>query len=110
MTPQPERQESYSLPIVALVLSIVGLCLCPTAIVGFILGLIAFLRINREPHLPGKGLAIAAMVIPFGLVPIIGIQAAIAIPNFIKFQARSKQSECKSNLKGLYTAAKFYKE
>ncbi|WP_370644239.1 hypothetical protein [Myxococcus sp. RHSTA-1-4] len=34
--------------------------------------------------------------------------AAIAIPNFIKFQARSKQSEAKSNLKGLFTSQKSY--
>ena len=42
------------------------------------------------------------------VVAIIGILAAIAIPNFIKFQARSKQSEAKSNLKGAYTAQKAY--
>ena len=33
-------------------------------------------------------------------VAIIGILAAIAIPNFMKFQAKSKQSEAKGNLKG----------
>ncbi len=33
-----------------------------------------------------------------------GILAAIAIPNFIKFQSRSKMAECKTNLKTLYTA------
>ncbi|MCP3143990.1 prepilin-type N-terminal cleavage/methylation domain-containing protein [Pyxidicoccus xibeiensis] len=42
------------------------------------------------------------------VVAIIGILAAIAIPNFIKFQARSKQGEAKSNLKGLFTAQKSY--
>ncbi len=42
------------------------------------------------------------------VVAIIGILAAIAIPNFIKFQARSKQSEAKSNLKGLFTSQKSY--
>jgi type IV pilus assembly protein PilA len=31
------------------------------------------------------------------------ILTAIAIPNFIRFQARSKQSECRTNLKSLYT-------
>lgn len=38
------------------------------------------------------------------VVAIIGILAAIAIPNFIKFQARTKQAEPKANLKSLYTA------
>ena len=32
------------------------------------------------------------------VVAIIGILAAIAIPNFIKFQARAKQSEARANL------------
>jgi type IV pilus assembly protein PilA len=40
------------------------------------------------------------------VVAIIGILAAIAIPNFMKFQARARQSEAKSNLKGLFTATK----
>jgi type IV pilus assembly protein PilA len=45
------------------------------------------------------------------VVAIIGILAAIAIPNFIKFQARSKQGEAKSNLKGLFTAQRaFFQE
>jgi type IV pilus assembly protein PilA len=45
------------------------------------------------------------------VVAIIGILAAIAIPNFIKFQARSKQSEVKSNMKGIFTTERaFYLE
>jgi prepilin-type N-terminal cleavage/methylation domain-containing protein len=42
------------------------------------------------------------------VVAIIGILAAIAIPNFIRFQARSKQSEAKTNLKAVFTAEKAY--
>ena len=42
------------------------------------------------------------------VVAIIGILAAIAIPNFIKFQAKSKQSEAKTNLKAIFTAEKSY--
>ncbi len=42
------------------------------------------------------------------VVAIIGILAAIAIPNFLKFQARSKQSEVKANMKALFTAQKAY--
>ena len=42
------------------------------------------------------------------VVAIIGILAAIAIPNFIKFQARSKQSEAKANLKALFVTEKAF--
>jgi type IV pilus assembly protein PilA len=48
-----------------------------------------------------KGFTLIELMI---VVAIIGILAAIAIPNFLKFQAKSKQSEAKTNLKGLYTA------
>jgi type II secretory pathway pseudopilin PulG len=37
-----------------------------------------------------------------------GIAAAIAIPNFIRFHARAKQAECKTNLKALYVAQQSY--
>ncbi len=42
------------------------------------------------------------------VVAIIGILAAIAIPDFMKFQARAKQSEAKTNLKAFFVAAKSY--
>jgi type IV pilus assembly protein PilA len=38
------------------------------------------------------------------VVAIIGILAAIAIPNFLAYQARAKQSEAKTNLGGIYTS------
>jgi len=40
------------------------------------------------------------------VVAIIGILAAIAIPNFTRFQMKAKQSEAKANLKALYIGAK----
>ncbi len=42
------------------------------------------------------------------VVAIIGLLAALAIPNFIKMQARSRQSEGRSNLKAVYTGEKSY--
>jgi type IV pilus assembly protein PilA len=39
---------------------------------------------------------------------IIGILAAVAIPNFIRFQARARQSEAKANLKAAFSAEKAY--
>ncbi|MGZ6099440.1 MAG: type IV pilin protein, partial [Myxococcaceae bacterium] len=42
------------------------------------------------------------------VVGVIGILAALAIPNFIRFQARSKQSEPKANLRAAFTAERAY--
>jgi len=52
-----------------------------------------------------KGFTLIELMI---VVAIIGILAAIAIPNFLRFQARSKQSEAKQNLGAIYTAYTSY--
>lgn len=45
------------------------------------------------------------------LVAVVGILAAIAIPNYLKFQCKSKQSEAKTNLTGIFVSEKaFYGE
>jgi type IV pilus assembly protein PilA len=55
--------------------------------------------------MPGWLIAVIAAVVAVGCcIPGVGIVAAIAIPNFIRFQARSKQAECKVQLKAIYTA------
>jgi len=53
-----------------------------------------------------KGFTLIELMI---VVAIIGILAAIAIPNFLRFQAKSKQSEAKTNLGGIYTAEVAYR-
>ncbi len=52
-----------------------------------------------------KGFTLIELMI---VVAIIGILAAIAIPNFLKFQAKAKQSEAKQNLGAIYTAMMSY--
>lgn len=51
-------------------------------------------------------MAIAAIVLLFPAVAVNGILAAIAIPNFIKYQERAKAVEAKANLKLIDTLAK----
>lgn len=50
-----------------------------------------------------KGFSLIELMVVVG---IIGILAAIAVPNFQRFQAKARQSEAKANLAGLYTAEK----
>ncbi|MDH4229486.1 MAG: prepilin-type N-terminal cleavage/methylation domain-containing protein, partial [Nitrospirota bacterium] len=48
-----------------------------------------------------KGFTLIELMI---VVAIIGILAAVAIPNFLQYQAKSKQSEARVLLSGLYTS------
>jgi type II secretory pathway pseudopilin PulG len=102
--PQPSPRLPSSLPIVALVFSVLGFCLPPLLIVGVIIGIVALIQ-NKGSLAAG----IVAVILPVMAIPVIGILAAIAIPNFIKFQARSKQSECKMVLKQAYSAEMSYR-
>lgn len=99
-------QQTSTKAIVALVFSLIPFCFLP--IVGIVLGVMARKEIRARPHqLKGDGLALAAIIIGsiFTVIAVIGMLAAIAIPNFIKFQARSKQTEAKANLRAIYTAS-----
>ncbi len=53
-----------------------------------------------------KGFTLIELMI---VVAIIGILAAIAIPNFLKYQAKSKQSEAKTNLGAIGTSAEAWR-
>jgi type IV pilus assembly protein PilA len=52
-----------------------------------------------------KGFSLIELMI---VVAIIGILAAIAIPNYQRFQLKAKQSEAKAGLSGVYTTEKAF--
>jgi len=52
-----------------------------------------------------KGFTLIELMI---VVAIIGILAAIAIPDFLKFQAKAKQSEARTNLGAIFTTQVAY--
>src|ERR1700730_14133065 len=55
-----------------------------------------------------KGFSLVELMV---VVAIIGILAAIAVPNYQRFTAKSKQTEAKSNLSAIYSAERaFYAE
>jgi type IV pilus assembly protein PilA len=60
-------------------------------------------KLNRVRSQAGFSL-IELMIV----VAIIGVLAAIAVPNFQKFQAKSKQAEVKGNLAGIFTGEKSF--
>ena len=67
----------------------------------FISNIIRTMRKDRE-----KGFTLIELMI---VVAILGILAAIAIPNFMRFQAKSKQSEAKTNLGAVGTTAEAWR-
>jgi type II secretory pathway pseudopilin PulG len=105
----PSESVSKSvLPTIALILVIAGFCVPPLLLVGLVLAIVALARSGEPAFAPGRTFAIVSLVLSLLAVPMWGIAAAIAIPAFVKYPARSKQSECKVYLKAAYTAEMAY--
>jgi hypothetical protein len=100
------QPKTNKLAATSLVLGILSLVLCVIGIVFAIPGLICgFLGMKRVQNSggtqKGHGVALAGTVISgVGLVifPVVGLMAAIAVPNFIKAREASMRAACVANL------------
>lgn len=77
--------------------------------IGLILGVVALVKIGKDPNLSGKGIATAAIIVGgIGMVLSLGILPAIAIPAFIKYIRAAKTAEAEDNLNQIARSAELY--
>jgi hypothetical protein len=97
--------------ILAILLSVV--CIGPLfAIPAVICGHMAHSRIKHSAGaLSGEGLALGGLITGYlgiALIPIIGLLAAIAIPNFVKARTTAQMNACVSNLRQIDGATQLW--
>ena len=103
----PAEPKNCSLAVWSLVLGILAIvlvCIGPLfAIPAVICGHMAHSRIKRSAGaLTGGGLALGGLItgyLSIALIPMIGMMAAIAIPNFVKARSTAQMNICISNLR-----------
>lgn len=90
------------LPVVAMILSVVGLCFPPMLLITGGLGLYCYLRARRDPvWAPRKQITQMTMAVSAAGLLIFG---GLALPNFKRYQLRVKQVECRETLTSLHAA------
>lgn len=106
----PQNQGSQGLAIGALVCGIVGVLACmPVGLVGLIMGIVALVRIRRDPQVyRGRGLAIGGVVTGGISVLMVPVMIAILLPALSHARDLSKRAVCASNLQGIGQALYIY--
>ncbi len=104
MTPSPPPPQSHGplLPVVALILSVVGLCVPPVLLITGGLGLFGYLKGRTNPFwaLRKQVTQMTMAVSGAGLLIFVGL----FLPNFKRYQQRVKQVECRETLVSLHAA------
>jgi competence protein ComGC len=105
----PEQPKNCSLAVWSLVLGILAIvlsvvCIGPLfAIPAVICGHIGYSRVKRSAGaLTGEGLALGGLITGYlglALIPVIGLMAAIAVPNFVKARTTAQMNACVSHLR-----------
>src|SRR5436853_127595 len=103
--------KNSGLAIASLVLGIAGIALCFGPVAGIpavICGHVAKSKIRDSGGtISGSGLATAGLVtgyISIAWIAVIGLLAAIAIPNFVKARTAAQTQACRSNLRSIEVA------
>lgn len=107
MTPSPvpsATDRASGLSIAALVVGIFALCIPGGVCIAIPLSIVALVKAG--PSASSRNFAIGGLIASLLGVVTVGIIAAIAIPNFIKFNSRARAAECRAVLKGAYVAAR----
>ena len=97
------------LPVVAMILSVVGLCVPPLLVITGLLGVYCYFKAVRDPAwAPRKQIAQMTMAVSgAGLLIFVGL----LLPNFKRYQLRVKQMECQKTLALLHGAqSRFYEK
>jgi hypothetical protein len=109
-TPFPvAKQESSGLAVASLILGILGIVLCLGPLAGIpavICGHMAHSRIKRFGG-TGSGMAIGGLItgyISIAMIALIGVMAAIAIPNFVKARDQALYHACQNHLRTIQSA------
>ena len=104
---EPSANNGPKLPVVALVLSVVSLCLPPLLLVSFGLGLYSFLRARKDAAwAPRKQISQMTMAVSGpGLVVFLGL----GLPALKEIPKRARQQVCRQLLSDLYVQAVDFK-
>jgi competence protein ComGC len=102
-------KKPNGLALASLILGILSLLACGVGIIfsipGVICGILGIKRVkNSAGTQTGQGLAVAGLVmsaVSLVMLPVIGLTAAIAIPNFVKARETAQRSACQANLRNI---------
>jgi len=111
--PQPKNN---GLAVASLVLGILAVLLCGVGAVlgipGLICGIMGMSRVKKSGGAEkGHGLALTGTIlsgVSIAMIPVVGLLAAIAIPNFVKARETAQRNVCISNLRQIEMAKEMW--
>jgi competence protein ComGC len=104
--------KNNGLAVTSLVLGILSVAVCGVGIIfsipGVITGILGLKRVKASHgSQKGHGLAVAGIVlsaVSLVMLPIVGLLAAIAVPNFVKARESAQRSACMANMRSINDA------